>query len=118
MNQHVWRHKANPWEPADYGEDGAVIYAVRAVKAGTANAGQQQLFWAWVMHASGEDDWPYRPDDHGGQRATDIALGKQLVAKQLKKMLNPVMTPKPVDDPGARPVKPRPAKRTPPRRRR
>lgn len=95
--KHDWRHKANPWEPADYDDD--VVYAVRAVHAGTANAGQQKLFWAWLMHAAGEDDWPYRPDAHGGQRATDVALGKQLTAKQVKKMLDPRLNPKKVDEP-------------------
>ena len=118
MTEATWRHKANPWEPADYGDDGAVIYAVRALKAGTANPGQQHLLWAWIMHASGEDDWPFRPEAHGGQRGTDVALGKQLVAKQMKKMLSPLMTPKTAEEPPMRGTSPRPTKRTPPRRRR
>lgn len=97
MQQHIWRHKANPWEPADYDDD--VVYAVRMVHAGTASAGQQKLFWSWLMHACGEDDWAYRPEAHGGQSGRDVALGKQFPAKQLKKMLNPLMNPKKVDDP-------------------
>lgn len=101
IEQPIWVHKANPWEPADY--DDKVIFAVRRVKE------QHPLFWDWLMHASGEDDWAYRPDAFGGQRATDVALGKQLVAKQLKKMLNPALNPKKVEtSTPARPVRPRP----------
>ena len=87
-----WKPKPNPWEPSNY--DDEVIYAVRAFQSGTANAGQQGLVWDWLMYVSGEDDWSFRPEQQGGQRATDIALGKQLVGKQFRKMLHPMTTPK------------------------
>ena len=87
-----WKPKPNPWEPSDYDEE--VIYAVRALQEGAANAAQQGLIWDWLMYVSGEDDWSFRSEQQGGQRATDIALGKQLVGKQFRKMLHPATTPR------------------------
>lgn len=89
----IWKPKANPWEPADYDDD--VLYAVRAFHGGHANDVQQKLVWEWLLYVCGDDDWQFRPDDRGGQRATDVALGKQYVAKQFRKMLSPVLTPPP-----------------------
>lgn len=86
-----WKAKANPWEPPDYDE--LVIYAIRAVHTGTANEGQQKLFWHWLQYASGADDISFRPGE-GGERATSFAEGKRFLGQQLRKMLHPALTPK------------------------
>lgn len=90
MAREDWLPKQNPWEPPDY--DDQVVYAVRALYEGKANDGQQKLAWDWLMYVTGESDWPFRP---GGGEATNVAMGKQFVGKQLRKMLHPSVTPKP-----------------------
>jgi hypothetical protein len=91
-----WLPKKEPHEPPDYDED--VVYAVRAVSNGSANEGQQKLFWRWLMYvtkASEEfQDMSYRPGETG-VRAMDFAEGKRFVGMQVRKMLHPVLTPKP-----------------------
>lgn len=81
-----WNLKRDPWAPADYDLD--VLYAIRGVSSGTATPAQQTLAWAWILYVAGDTDWPFRPGSEG-QRATDLACGKQFVAKQIKKMLEP-----------------------------
>lgn len=81
-----WQHKRDPWLPADYDLD--VLNAVRGLASGTATPHQQTLAWAWILYVASDTDWPFRPGQDGA-RATDIVLGKQFVAKQLKKMLEP-----------------------------
>ena len=83
-----WKPKKHPWMPADY--DQQVIYAVRALVAGKADAGQQGLVWAWVQYVSGVDDQSYRPDS---ERDTAFAEGKRHVGLELRKMLHPAVTP-------------------------
>ena len=107
MNQ--WSHKPDPWMPADY--DDSVIYAIRAFYNGTANEPQQKTVWAWLMHLTGEDDWCFRPGGEEGLRATHIALGKQYVGKQLRKMLDQRVTPKPLNAPVEIPKPNQPAKK-------
>ena len=82
--------KPSPWQPADYDE--SVTAAVRAFHSGVANAGQQKVVWTWLTETvCGDEDWPFRPEQFGGQRATDVALGKMFVARQLKKQLSPLV---------------------------
>jgi hypothetical protein len=90
MSTPEWKAKANPWEPPAYDE--TVIYAVRAVHAGTANAAQQKLFWSWLQYASGADDISFRPGD-AGQWATSFAEGKRFIGQQVRKLLHPSLTP-------------------------
>lgn len=81
-----WQHKRDPWIPADYDLD--VLYAIRGVASGTATPAQQTLAFGWIMYVAGESDWPFRPGAEGA-RGTDLVLGKQFVAKQIRKMLEP-----------------------------
>lgn len=98
-----WVSKANPWEPSDYDEN--VTYAIRALHNGTANEGQQKLFWAWLQYASGADDISFRPGE-GGERATAFAEGKRFMGQQVRKHLHPAMTP-PALNAKPEPVKPK-----------
>jgi hypothetical protein len=86
----LWRHRKHPWEPAEYSEE--VIYAVRAMKDGTALPHQQQLAWRWLMFVTaagdGFDDLSFRPGGDG-PRETDFAEGKRFVGLQMRKMLHP-----------------------------
>lgn len=89
--QAVWHDKQHPWMPVDY--DDNVIWAVRAVKAGVASAGQQRLFWDWLMYVSAAgDQLSFRPGA-GGERDTAFAEGKRFVGLQVKKMNLPELTP-------------------------
>jgi len=92
---HNWKPKANPHDPADYGDDGLVPWAVRALYAGEATPTQQKLAWEWIMYVTGAgdgyQDLSYRPGDPG---ATTFAEGKRFVGLQIRKMLRPEVTPK------------------------
>lgn len=88
----LWLPKALPWDSPDHDE--ATIYAIRALAAGTANEGQQRRAWAYLLYVTGADDLEFRPDDKGGERASNFASGKRFVGCMLKKLLLPIMTPK------------------------
>jgi hypothetical protein len=90
MSSQDWEPKADAWKPVDYDDD--VVLAVRAVKSGVANAGQQQLFYEWLRYLCGADDWAFRPGRE--TRETDIMLGRQFVWSQVEKMHHPALTPK------------------------
>lgn len=88
-----WKPKKQPWDAPDYDDD--VIYAIRALSAGTAHPHQQQLAWEWFQYitTAGEmyADLSFRPGPDG-QRATDFAEGKRWVGMQVRKMLYPGLT--------------------------
>lgn len=96
MSEMKWVPKKNPWDPPDYDDD--VVYAIRALREGTAHPHQQALAWSWLMYATaageGFDDLSFRPGGTEGRRATDFAEGKRFVGLQLRKMLHPRVTPK------------------------
>ena len=93
---HDWKPKSLPWEPVDY--DDEVVYAVRAFWEGKALPHQQTLVREWLMYLTGAGDGfadlSFRPGSDG-QRATDFAEGKRFVGLQIRKMLHPLVTPKP-----------------------
>lgn len=93
----MWEHKEQPWHLPDHDEE--VVYAVRAVEQGIANAAQQQIFWRYLMYvtAASEEfaDVSYRPDDKGGERNTVFAEGKRFVGLMIRRLFNPKFTPKP-----------------------
>lgn len=93
----MWEHKEQPWHLPDHDED--VVYAVRAVAQGIANAEQQQIFWRYLMYvtAASEEfaDVSYRPDEKGGERNTVFAEGKRFVGLMFRRLFNPKFTPKP-----------------------
>lgn len=83
-----------PHEPAPY--DNRIIYAIRALKAGTASEAQQQIAWDWIVYyASGYNELSYRPDEAGGERATIFMEGRRFVGAQMLKMLQANLTPAP-----------------------
>ena len=102
-----WKPKRHAHDPADYEDE--VVWAVRALAAGTAVAHQQQLAWEWIMYVTGAgaefQDLSFRPGPDG-QRETDFAEGKRFVGLQLRKMLHPMVTPKSVTAPPGPPTPP------------
>lgn len=91
-----WFPKREPWMPPDY--DDEVIYAVRAVSTGTANEGQQKLFFDYLMYVSKASDefadLSFRPGVEG-RRATDFAEGMRFVGQEIRKLFRPEFTPQP-----------------------
>ena len=79
------RTAALPWHPAPYDE--TLTGAIKALHAGTANAGQQQRALKWIIEAlCGTYDLSYRPGE-GGERDTSFAEGKRFVGQQIVKQL-------------------------------
>ncbi len=72
-------HGAVPW-------DKTVVYALKALAAGTANDGQQQKALAWIVNiACRVNDPAYYPQS---QRDTDFCLGMQHVGHQILTLVN------------------------------
>ena len=86
----LWRPKKDPWLPPD--SDEGIIYAVRALVAGTANAGQQLLIADYIRYITDLDAMSYRPGEEG-RRDTDFAEGKRFVGREFFKLLSPLYTP-------------------------
>ena len=86
-----WVYKADPLATPD--RDDEVILAVRALRAGVANEGQQKLVCDWLRFICARDDWAFRKGEDG-RRLTDIVLGKQWVWEQVKILSHPLLTPK------------------------
>jgi hypothetical protein len=76
-SDHGWKFAKQAYAPAQY-----------------TIVNQQRLVWEWLMFVTGQDDISFRPG-LDGQRETDFAEGKRFVGQQLRKMLDPVMTPRP-----------------------
>jgi hypothetical protein len=77
-----------PWHPAPYDE--AITGAIKALASGTANDGQQQRAFKWIIEVvCGTYDLSYRPDD----RDTVFAEGKRFVGMQIVKQLKLTTTP-------------------------
>jgi hypothetical protein len=75
--------KQLPWHPAPYDE--SVTGAIKALHAGTANAGQQQRALKWIVEVlCGTYDLSYRPES---ERDTSFAEGKRFVGQQVVKQL-------------------------------
>jgi hypothetical protein len=108
-----WLPKSLPWLPSDYTDE--VVMAVRAVFEGKANAAQQQTFFRWLMYATTASeefaDLSFRPADKGGTDAMIFAEGKRFVGIQIRKMLRPELTPKPIAPSVSLPVQQRLRKR-------
>lgn len=62
--------------------------AIQAVYSGTANEEQQQRAFAAILHMSGIGNLAWMPDEHGGERDTTFAAGKQFLGHQLKKLVS------------------------------
>lgn len=95
MERDEWKDhpQKDPWALPHFSDD--VVYAMRALHSGTANAGQQRTVWEWLEHAAGYRDVSFRPGGLEGQRATDFAEGKRWLVAQMFLLLHPKLTPKP-----------------------
>lgn len=83
VDQKVADHAS--WKPAKYSN--AQAAAMQALGNGMATAAQQKMALQWIIEsASGTYDWAYRPGP-GGERDTLIALGREMVGKQIVKLL-------------------------------
>lgn len=88
--QTLWRPHKEPWKPPDHDE--SVVYAVRALVEGSANAGQQKLLADYLRYITDLDAMSYRPGEEG-RRDTDFAEGKRFVGREFFKLLHPLYTP-------------------------
>jgi hypothetical protein len=77
-----------PWMPVPYDE--ATVMAIRSFASGTANAGQQQAAYDWIVGiAAGVNEMTFHPGGPEGDRATVFAEGRRFVGNQIRKMLSP-----------------------------
>lgn len=98
-NDVPWAPKAEPHLPPWGSGEAEIVYAIRAMQGGIANAEQQRIAWRYMMFVSGAsqefDGLSYRPDGPiGGERATTFAEGKRFVGLMISKLLRPEYTPK------------------------
>ena len=64
--------------------------ALKALQAGNASSGQQQMALKWIVSDCAKThDEPFRPGPEG-PRDTTFALGKAFVGRQIVKQLNTV----------------------------
>ena len=91
------RRPYRPWHPIQVRPDNqmpednreirkADCVAIQAVAAGKASEEQQKRAWAAILFISGLEDLPWMPEEHGGERETGFASGKQFVGFQLRKL--------------------------------
>ena len=93
-----------PWSPVMSFEDGDV-YALQALAAGNASAGQQQRALEFIRARICEADrLSFMPGGEDGRRATDFAEGKRFVAGQIRRFLR--LKPDRVNSRGAPPAMP------------
>ncbi len=74
-----------PYEPYLWSDNLNVVYALKALNAGTASEEQQKLIMKSLMDITGYYDLSYRPDS---ERDTAFAEGKRFIGAQLVKMVN------------------------------
>ncbi|WP_234842777.1 hypothetical protein [Sinorhizobium meliloti] len=61
--------------------------AIQAVSKGVASAEQQQRAIAAILHVCGINNLAWMPEEHGGERDTTFAAGKQHIGLQLRKLM-------------------------------
>ncbi|MBZ9807691.1 hypothetical protein [Mesorhizobium sp. ESP-6-2] len=89
--------------PAAYDKD--ILMAIRAVIAGKANEGQQQMAMDWIIHqVCNYYDLSYRSGGEDGRRATDFHEGRRFAGAQIVKMTRPE-TLKALEAQAAKPVR-------------
>jgi hypothetical protein len=72
----------NPWDAPEL--DDYDLRAIKAVAAGKASEGQQQLAIKVIVETiAATYDLPYRPGGAEGARATDFAAGKMFVGQRI-----------------------------------
>ena len=88
-----------PWHPVTVRSDNeqprtdlevrkADCVAIQAVANGVANEDQQKRALAAIMHICGVNQMAWMPQEHGGERDTSFAAGKQHVGFQLRKLIS------------------------------
>lgn len=86
-----------PWLPVEVRPDNempesnrqirkADCVAIQAIAAGVANEDQQKRAFAAILHICGTNDLAWMPEEHGGDRDTAFAAGKQHIGFQLRKL--------------------------------
>ena len=76
-----------PYRPAKLSSE--LVYAVKAVQCGKADARQQALFFEWLLlEASKYHDMEYRPGGTDGDRDTAFAGGRRFVGHQILRAFN------------------------------
>ena len=76
-----------PWTRPPF--DKPAAFAIKALADGTATKDQQVRALNWIVHiAAGTYDLPWRPDDKGGARGTDLACGRMLVGQAIVYLIN------------------------------
>lgn len=90
-----------PWHPVKVRMDNAIplgsltdleirkadCVALQAIYAGVATEEQQKRAFAAFLHICGVGNLAWMPDEHGGERDTTFAAGKQFVGLQLRKLV-------------------------------
>jgi hypothetical protein len=77
-----------PWSPVSDFEN-ADVFALKALEAGNASAGQQQRALKFIRNRICEAErLSFMPGGEDGRRATDFAEGKRFVAVQIRRFLN------------------------------
>jgi hypothetical protein len=75
--------------PVEY--DLATLLAVKALREGKANEGQQRLAMQWIeLVACDVEGMSYHDTAEGGERATAFHEGRRFVGNQIRKMSNPI----------------------------
>ena len=88
-----------PWLPVSVRDDNeppkdntqirkADCVAIQALANGVANEDQQKRAFAAILHICGVGDLAWMPAEHGGERDTAFAAGKQHVGHQLRKLVS------------------------------
>ena len=82
-----------PWEPPEISEP--ELMALRALQAGIANRGQQEMVLTTIVTKfAGTYDMTFRPGGEDGRRATDFAAGKAFVGQRIMEALSRPMKPR------------------------
>ncbi|MBL0935518.1 MAG: hypothetical protein IBJ07_12310 [Rhizobiaceae bacterium] len=87
-----------PWHPVTVRADNAPplsdleirkgdCVALQALAAGIANEDQQKQALSAILHICGLTQMAWMPAEHGGERDTSFAAGKQHVGFQIKKLI-------------------------------
>jgi hypothetical protein len=67
----------------------ADVIAFKNVAAGRGDTHEQKRVMAFIINDLCRTyDFPWRPDELGGVRATDLACGRQFVGQQIVKLIN------------------------------
>lgn len=88
-----------PWEPPELSD--MELMALRALQAGVANRGQQEMVLTTIVTKfAGTYDMTFRPGGEDGRRATDFAAGKAFVGQRIMEALSRPMKPRGDDNAG------------------